>query len=175
MQFSGVKEWELKKLRAPPLGLFQFVVVKFFQMRGICEDCNLTAVAEVDWIHPKFSSMTCSFAEMAGRLMEEITCEAVGRILDTSSKTLWDLDQYRMGIMLNSLRLPHNLDVSYLCADEVHFRTEKIQNRKGLFAKRWRAEFVTNLVCPKEGKVLFNAVGRDSAALLTAMSVLSKG
>jgi transposase len=175
LRFSRVKEWELKQLKAPPLGVFQFVTIKFMQMRGECEDCQRTSVAEVDWIHPKFTSMTCGFAEIAGRLMEEMTCEAVGRIMECPSKTMWDLDQYRMEVMLQYMELPKGLDVSYLCADEVHFRTIKLQNRKGLFAKRSRPEFVTNLVCPKEGKVLFNAMGRDSTALLGALNILSKG
>lgn len=175
LQFSGVKEWELKKLKGPPMGVFQFVEVKFMQMRGFCEDCNQSSVARVDWIHPKFSSMTCGLAEVAGRLMEETTCEATGRILDCNSKTLWDLDQYRMAVMMQFLKLPTDIDVSYLCADEVHFRTTKVKNRKGLFAKRYSPEFVTNLVCPTEGKVLFNAMGRDSKALENAMMILSPG
>lgn len=175
LQFSAVKDWDLKILRAPPLGIYQHVTIKFMQLRGYCDDCDRTAVAVVDWIHPKFESMTCGFAEVAGRLMEEITCEAVGRILFSPSKTMWDLDQHRMGIMLQYLQLPPDLDVSYLCADEVHFRTIAIKNRMGLFAKRHRPEFVTNLVCPKAGKVLFNALGRDSSALTGALSILSKG
>lgn len=175
LQFDSVKEWDLKVLRAPPLGVFQHVTVKFLQMRGKCGDCDRTAVAKVDWIHPKFESMTCGFAEVAGRLMEEITCEAVGRILDSPSKTMWELDQHRMETMLQYMQLPADLDLSYLCADEVHFRTIAVKNRVGLFAKRSRPEFVTNLVCPKAGKVLFNAIGRDSAALRTATSILSNG
>ncbi|MBK7893297.1 MAG: hypothetical protein IPJ84_21310 [Bdellovibrionales bacterium] len=50
--------------------------------------------------------MTCGLAEVAGRLMEEITCEAVGRILDMGSKAMWDLDQYRMAVMMQHLRMP---------------------------------------------------------------------
>jgi transposase len=175
LQFDQLKEWELKKLKGPPMGIFQDVTITFMQMRGECLDCNCTAIARVDWIHPKFESMTCSFAEHAGRLMEEITCEAVSRILGSDSKLMWKLDQYRMEMMLQYMTLPSDLDVSYLCADEVHFRTIAVKNRVGLFAKRWRPEFVTNLVCPKAGKVLFNALGRDSKALTAAMSVLSKG
>ncbi len=175
LQFSSVKDWSLKKLKAPPMGIYQDVTIKFMQMRGFCEDCNRTAIARVDWIHPKFESLTCGFAEVAGRLMEEITCEAVGRILGSESKMMWDLDQYRMQVMLQFLKLPADLDVSYLCADEVHFRTVAVKNRKGLFAKRWRPEFVTNLVCPSAGKVLFNAMGRDSKALKSALCVLSTG
>lgn len=175
LQFATVKEWVLRELKAPPLGIYQDVTLKFWQMRGYCEDCNRTSVAKVDWIHPKFDSMTCSFAEVAGRLMEEITCEAVSRILISDSKTMWALDQHRMEVMLKSLKLPKDLDVSYLAADEVHFRTIAIKNRVGLFAKRWRPEFVTNLVAPLTGKVLFNSVGRDSAALKTALNVLSPG
>lgn len=175
LQFDRVKGWELKEIKAPPMGVFQKVIVKFKQLRGYCHECDRSAVARVDWIHPKFESMTCGFAEVAGRLMEEITCQAVGRILDSTSKIMWELDQYRMEVMLQYLKLPPDLDVSYLCADEVHFRTVDIENRKGLFAKRHRPEFVTNLVCPKEGKVLFNGMGRDAKALTTALSILSKG
>ncbi|MBK7891049.1 MAG: hypothetical protein IPJ84_14795 [Bdellovibrionales bacterium] len=76
--------------------------------------------------------MTCGLAEVAGRLMEEITCEAVGRILDMGSKAMWDLDQYRMAVMMQHLRMPDGLDVSYLAADEVHFRTIAVKNRVGL-------------------------------------------
>lgn len=175
LQFASVKEWALRVLKAPPIGIYQNVTLKFMQMRGFCQECNRTCVARVDWIHPRFESMTCSFAEVAGRLMEEITCEAVGRILHSDSKLMWALDQYRMEVMLQFLTLPKDLDVSYLAADEVHYHTVKIENRKGLFGKRWQPEFVTNLVAPLAGKVLFNAMGRDSAALKIALSVLSAG
>jgi hypothetical protein len=106
--------------------------------------------------------------------MEEITCEAVSRILDSDSKMMWQLDQHRMEVMLQHLELPSDLNLSYLCADEVHFRTVAVKNRVGLFAKRSRAEFVTNLVCPKAGKVLFNALGRDSEALRSASNILTE-
>lgn len=175
LQFSTVKEWSLRTLRAPPLGIYGHVTLKFMQMRGYCEDCARTSIARVDWIHPKIESLTCGFAELAGRLMEEITCEATSRILKTESKKMWELDQYRMTTMLQFLRLPEDLDVSYLAADEVHFRTFEVKNRKGLFAKRWQPEFVTNLVAPKAGKVLFNAMGRDSEALKRCLSILSPG
>jgi transposase len=175
LQFDRVKGWEHKEIKGPPLGLFQNVRIKLKQMRGVCEACDRTAIARVEWIHPKFESMTCSYAEVAGRLMEEITCEAVSRIMGSTSKMMWDLDQYRMQTMMQFLKLPHDLDVSFLCADEVHFRTVLNKIRKGLFAKRYTPEFVTNLVCPKAGKVLFNSLGRDSNALTTALSILSKG
>lgn len=175
LQFSSVKEWVLKKIKAPPLGVYQKVLIKFWHLRGYCDDCNRTSMANAQWIHPKFESMTCSYAEVAGRLMEEITCEAISRILHSDSKQMWELDQYRMEVMLQFLKLPKDIDVTYLCADEVHFRTIKIQNRKGLFAKRYQPKFVTNLVCPSQGKVLFNAAGRDSEALRSAMTVLSPG
>jgi transposase len=175
MQFDQVKEWQLRQLKGPPMGIYQSVTIKFMQMRGFCQICNRTSVAQVDWIHPKFDSMTCGYAEIAGRLMEEITCEAVSRIMRAESKTMWGLDQYRMRTMLQFMRLPADLDVSYLAADEVHFRTIALKNHKGLFAKRSRPEFVTNLVAPLAGKVLFNATGRDSTALKSALTVLSKG
>ncbi len=148
LQFGGVKEWVLKEIKAPPLGIYQNVTLKFWQLRGFCDDCKCTGIARVDWIHPRFESMTCGFAEIAGRLMEEITCEAVARILKTDSKLMWNLDQHRMNVMLQFLKLPDNLDISYLAADEVHYRTEEVKNRVGLFAKRHTPLFVTNLVAP---------------------------
>ncbi len=175
LQFYSVKEWVVKKLRSPPMGPFHSCVIKFWQMRGFCEDCKASSVAKVDWIHPKFQSMTCGFAETAGRLMEEITCEGVSRILSSDSKLMWSLDQHRMEVMLQFMKLPKNIDTSYLCADEVHFKTVPVKDRRGLFAKKWKPSFVTNLVSPSEGKVLFNGAGRDSAALRTAMTVLSPG
>lgn len=175
LQFSLVKEWILKEIKAPPLGIYQDVILKFWQLRGYCEDCQRSSIARVDWLHPKFESMTCGFAEVAGRLMEEITCQAVSRILKSDSKLMWNLDQYRMEVMLQFLSLPKDIDVSYLCADEVHFRSIKNKDRKGLFAKKYTPKFITNLVCPSEGKVLFNAMGRDSAALTAALNVLSPG
>ena len=175
LQFATTKEWALKRLKAPPMGIYQDVTLKFMQMRGFCEVCQCTSVAEADWIHPKFESMTCGFAEVAGRLMEEITCEAVGRILSSDSKLMWQLDQYRMLTMMQFLKLPEDLDISYAAADEVHFRTVRHTGRKGLFAKRTRAEFVTNLVAPKSGKILSNSIGRGSESLESALSVLTEG
>ncbi|MBK7890689.1 MAG: hypothetical protein IPJ84_07540 [Bdellovibrionales bacterium] len=75
---------------------------------------------------------------------EEITCEAVGRILDMGSKAMWDLDQYRMAVMMQHLRMPDGLDVSYLAADEVHFRTIAVKNRVGLFC-----ETLASRICHK--------------------------
>jgi transposase len=175
LQFSSVKEWVLKSIKAPPLGIYQKVIIQFWQLRGFCDSCHRTSMAKVEWIHPKFESMTCGYAEVAGRLMEEITCEAVGRILSSPSKMMWQLDQYRMETMQQFLRLPEDLDVSYLAADEVHYRTEEVKNRKGLFAKRHTPKFVTNLVAPLAGKVLFNAMGRDSKALEESLCILSQG
>jgi transposase len=175
LQFTGVHQWEFKKLKGPPMGIIGDVTIKVYQLRGYCDDCNTTGLSELSWLHPKFKSMTCGYAEVAGRLMEEITCEAVGRILGEHSKKMWDLDQWRMELMLTRLELPKNIDVTYLSADEVHFRTLRIEKRKGLWAKRWRPEFITNLVCYAEGKVLFNAMGRDSKALRDCLLVLSPG
>lgn len=117
--------------------------------------------------------MTCGFTEVAGRLMEEITCEAVSRILVTDSMTMWRVDQWRMELMAKRLVLPANMDVSFLAADEVHFRTIENKNRKGPFAKRYVPEFVTNLVSPKYGKVIANALGRDSVSLEECLLKLS--
>ena len=175
LQFDRVKEWDVRELRAPPFGIYAQVTVKFRQMRGWCEGCAKSAAARPDWIHPKFESMTCSLAEHAGRLMEEVTCEAAARLLCLPSKTAWAIDQNRMETMLQFMRLPSDLDVSELCADEVHFRTRAEKVRKGPFAKRGTPLFATNVIAPKAGKVLFNAMGRDELALRGALRVLSPG
>lgn len=176
LQFLKVKEWELKEnIKAPPMGVYQKVTITLFQLRGECEACKNTTMSGVAWLHPRFKSMTCGFAEVAGRLMEEITCEAVGRILDCNSKTLWDLDQWRMQLMLTKMKLPETLDVSFLSADEVHFKTIKVSDRKGLWAKRRSPKFITNLVCYEGGKVLFNAMDRSSESLKNCLKVLSPG
>lgn len=47
--------------------------------------------------------------------------------------------------------------------------------RISIFQKRWEPKFITNLVCPTEGKVLFNGPGRSASSLAIAMSVLSPG
>lgn len=56
LQFASVKEWSLREVKAPPLGVYQEVLLKFWQMRGYCEDCQCTAVARADWLHPKFGT-----------------------------------------------------------------------------------------------------------------------
>lgn len=163
--FDAVKDWKTKRLKAPPIGIYSDVEIIFHQLRGLCEDCGRTETAEAKWIHPEFHSMTCGFGEVAGRLMEETTCEAAARMLHTNSFTLWRYDQWRMKHMEKRLKLPENLDVSEMAADEVHFRTFDVKRRRGLFAKRRQPEFVTNLICVKEAKVISSALGRDSVAL----------
>src|ERR1700743_2487585 len=59
MQFDHVKEWQLRSLKAPAMGVYRNVTIKFMQMRGFCEPCDRSSVARVEWIHPKFESMTC--------------------------------------------------------------------------------------------------------------------
>lgn len=173
LQFDSIKGWQKKELRVPPVGIYANVKLILSQMRGICEVCDASEVAEAAWIHPVFKSMTCGFAEVAGRLMEETTCEAVSRILFMKSMTLWRVDQWRMKLMEKRLVLPANLDVSHLAADEVHHRTVVNRNRKGLFAKRHVPEFVTNLVATKAGKIIANAAGRDSVAIEECLLKLS--
>lgn len=173
LQFDSIKEWQKKEIKAPPMGVYTDVKILFYQMRGNCDTCNRSGVAGACWIHPEFKSMTCGFTEVAGRLMEEITCEAVSRILVTDSMTMWRVDQWRMELMAKRLVLPANMDVSFLAADEVHFRTIENKNRKGPFAKRYVPEFVTNLVSPKYGKVIANALGRDSVSLEECLLKLS--
>lgn len=166
-------DWYTKTITAPPLGVFQKVMVKLRCFRARCETCAKNRLALCSWIHPKHRSMSCGFAEIAGRLMEELTCRGVGRWFGKSTMQMLRLDQSRMKYMLQFLKIPE-AGWSSLSADEVHFRTVRLE-RKNSFSKRWQAEFITNLVCPEEGKVLFNAVGRSQRALEDCLAVLSPG
>lgn len=44
MQFDQVKEWQLRRLKGPPMGVYQEVTIKFMQMRGFCLPCGRTSV-----------------------------------------------------------------------------------------------------------------------------------
>jgi transposase len=175
MPLKRIHDYQDRLLQGPPVGVFPRVVIALSNPRGWCAKCRKNQRADVPFIHPEFPSVTCGFAETAGRLMEETTCEAAARLLHANSKKLWSLDQWRMQYMLERMRLPDDLDVGMLSADEVHFRTKRFKDRVGWTAKRWEAEFVTNLVCYKNSKILFNAMGRDSKALEDCISVLSAG
>jgi transposase len=175
-ELSGkLHDWQDRDLQLPPLGVFSKVTMKLFVPRSWCEGCHRNTQALVEWIHPKFESVTCGFGEVAGRLMEETTCEATGRLLHANSRKLWGIDQYRMQVMLERLRLPRALDVSFLSADEVHFRTKRFGKNRSLAQSRWEPLFITNLVSYKDAKVLFNAPGRGAEALDACFSVLSPG
>jgi transposase len=67
------------------------------------------------------------------------------------------------------MKLPENIDLTKMSADEVHFRTMP----KPDSMTKPDIKFVTNLVCFKEGKVLSNSPGRDSKALLDCLKVLT--
>lgn len=168
---EGIHDWQLRQLVGPPSGPFIKVHIHLKVPRGYCPEHG-ASLAYVPFIHPKFKSMTCGLVETAGRLMEEVSCAAAGRLLHQNAKKLWSCDQYRMKFLMTRFRLPEDLDLSYLSADEVHHRT--CRNRQGLVRKR-DIKFVTNLVSHKDGKVIFNAKGRDQAALEACLSVLSPG
>jgi transposase len=175
MRLGRLHDWQFRRIQGPALGMFSHVEIRLYFPRAYCENCKTNQMAYVPFLHPHIASMSCAFAEVAGRLMEETTCEAAARLLHANSRTLWELDQFRMQFMLERMKLPDSLDLSSLSADEVHFRTLRFENRKGLAAKRFEPLFVTNLVCYENSKVLFNSLGRGSQALTNCLSVLSKG
>lgn len=170
---GNLHDWYTKKVAAPPMGVFQKVTVKLKCFRAECQKCKKNVLALCTWIPPKHRSMTCGFAEISGRLMEELTCRGVGRWFGKSAMQMMRLDQSRMKYMLQFLKIP-DAGWSALCADEVHHRTVRLE-RKNFFSKRWQAVYITNLVCPEEGKVLFNSVGRSQKSLENCLNVLSDG
>ena len=168
---GAVHEWKNRVIRGPPVGAFTEVTIHLKQLRGRCYFCNdRIRSSRIEFVHPQFQNMNLALCEHAGRLMEEMTCQAVARILRLNPKTLWDLDQVRMRMMKPLLVLPEKLDVSLMSADEVHFRSL----RKANSVVRPEIKFITTLVCYKESKVLSTAIGRDGRALTTCLKVLSK-
>lgn len=167
---SYVHEWKIRKIRTAPIGAYQEVWLYLDQLRGVCHICeDRVRSAKIPFVHPQFQNLTLSLCEHAGRMMEEITCEAVARLLRLNSKTMWDLDQWRMKVMKPMLKVPEKINLSLMSADEVHFRTLP---KKDSVSKKV-IEFVTNLVCYKESKILSNAMGRDGKALKSCLDVLT--
>jgi len=174
LKLGRIKDWQSKKLQAPSLGIYTKVILKLKYPRAWCEACKKDCAAVVPWVHKKFPSVTCSFAEISGRLMEETTCRAAARLLRTNAKKMWLLDEYRMQRMLEKMKLPKDIDLSFLSADEVHFRTLPVQ-RKSLLSKKYEPVFVTNLVSHINSKVLFNSMGRGFESLENCFLGLSEG
>lgn len=170
-------QWCHRQIKVPPMGIFKNVLIALRYPRGHCPVCNKLRRAKVSGIHKEFNRHSCSFVEVAGRLMEDTTCAAASRQLHTDPKNIWNMDQWRMREMnkhLDSSKYTENLDLSKMSADEVHFRTESETKRDHPFAPRWATKFITNLVCTKEAKVIANAAGRDAMALANCLNVLSK-
>lgn len=168
----GIHSWQERTVRAAPLGIYRSVFIKLRYPRGFCESCNCVRTARVDWINKRCPSLSCGFSEVAGRWMEETTCEAVSRMFEHNSRSLWRLDQWRMRQMMFELKVPEDIDCQYLSADEVHCRNIKLE-RKTLWSKKTAQIYVTNLVSYKNRKVLWNAPGRDKASLDTCLKKLS--
>lgn len=171
----GVHRWRQRTLKGPPVGAFNTVKIYFFQLQAACDFCQRLRLAYAPYIHPRFKNITTAFAEVAGQMMEEMTCEAVSRLLNCNSKQLWKLDQWRMLKMRETekyKKLVEATNVSLMSADEVHMRTirpEKGRNNKQYWTKR----FVTNLVCYHHSKVIANASGRTSTSLKKCLNELT--
>ena len=170
-------QWYHRDIKAPPLGIFKDVTIHLKYPRGLCPVCNKIQRSFVAGIHNKFNGHSCSFVEVAGRLMEETTCAAASRTLNSDPKTLWQIDQWRMRQMNAQLKVQDftkDLDLSKMSADEVHFKTDTELKRDHPFAPRWTVKFITNLVCTKAAKVIANAAGRDAMALAACLKSLTK-
>ncbi len=103
---GNLHDWYLKKISGPPFGIYQHVVLKIKCFRAKCGRCSKNVLAHCTWIHPKHRSMSCGFAEVAGRLMEETTCRATARWFSKSPMQMLRLDQSRMKYMLQFLKIP---------------------------------------------------------------------
>ena len=58
--------WEYRELKAPPMGIFQKILVKLYYQRGACEKCMAIKTAKIPFVHSRFRGMTCGFIEVAG-------------------------------------------------------------------------------------------------------------
>jgi len=165
-----VREWKKRKIRGPSLGAFLYVEIILWQLRATCLMCmDQVRSAHVPFVHPQFQNLTLSLCELAGRWMEELPCAAVARFFDLNSKTMWDLDQYRMRAMKPLMTYPTGISFVKMSADEVHFRTlPKVDS-----STRPEIKFITNLVCYSESKVLANAPGRGKWSLLECLKALT--
>lgn len=171
---AQIHDWRDRTLRGPPLGAFKEVVVHVKIPRGTCLACDARRQACIVGVHPQFQNLTCAMAEMAGRLMEEITCEATARLLRLNPKTMWDLDQWRMRRMLKEHKVPADIDTRLMSADEVHFRTHWKKGRRRWGEQPWEAKFITNLVCYTSGKVVWNSPDRSEESLEACLLKLSE-
>ena len=172
---KNVKDYRVRKIKAPPLGAYKEVIVHYRRLRAVCDMCSgQLRMSPMKGVHPQFSNMTLAMAEVAGLLMEELTCEATSRYFRTNSKTMWDLDQWRMRHMKKFYKLPDDLNVSHMSADEVHFRTIENTQRTNPFSERWTTQYITSLVCSKVSKVIATSGGRDAMALANCLKTLSK-
>jgi transposase len=172
----GVKQWRRRTLKGIALGALTNVKIIYYQLQGGCGRCVKHRLSKAPFIHPRFKKLTTAFAENAGRLMEEITCEATARLVSYDSKPLWQLDQWRMRKM-KTLWKPSDqkLNLKLMSADEVHMRTVKPKEKKDRWKKdEWERKFITNLVCYNHSKVIANAAGRDTRSLRKCLLQLSE-
>jgi transposase len=169
---KGIHSWQSRQVKAAPLGIYQTVIIKLRYPRSYCEVCCAVRTSRTNWINKRVPSLSCGFSEVAGRWMEETTCEATSRIFKHNSRTLWRLDQWRMRQMLFELKLPDDIDCTYLSADEVHNRNIKI-DRPFIGSRKTEQVYVTNLVSYKDAKVLWNAPGRSKASLDECLNKLT--
>lgn len=173
--FWELHQWHSKTIRIPPIGISSKVFLHIKYPRGFCFICNKVKPPKLDFIHPEFGGLSCSFVETAGRLTEETTCAAAARIMNCDRKLIWKLDQWRMKYMKEELyKQPPDLDLSFMSADEVHFLTTRPKRRSSPFCPRYFVKYVTNLVCSKHSKILFNASGNDSRSLSECLKGLSE-
>lgn len=172
--FLGLHQWQKKYLRLPPFGISKSVHLQLSYPRGKCYFCEKVQASALNFVHPVFGGLTCSFVERAGRMMEEMTCAAVSRLLNIDRKLLWKIDQWRMDYLKQFHKIPDDLDLSKLSADEVHFITRRHQKKQSPFSPKYYVEYVTNLVCTNHSKVLSNAIGRSYSSLILCLNVLSE-
>jgi transposase len=157
------------------MGVYQKVDLVLRHPRGHCSLYLKIRPSKIPNTHPKFKNLSCGFAELAGRMMEDATCAATARWLRCSPSLMWKVDQWRMSYLKqNGYQIPSDIDVTELSADEVHFLTYKNFKRESPFSKRWTPEFITNLVCTRHSKVISNAPGRDTKALKHCLKSLTK-
>jgi transposase len=132
-----------------------------------CERCGKNTV-EDHWLWRARRQFTWRYECQISRLCEELTNVGVARLELLSDKTVYRIDYELLCLRMERQSLPQDIGPHY-SMDEIHFRTfrKKLDREKSV-------SFVTNLLCMKYRKVIFNAPGRVQASAQVCLLGLSE-
>ena len=131
-----------------------------------CDKCQ-KAVVEDHWLWRAKKRFTWRYESHISRMCEELTNVGVARLEGLDDKTVYRIDYELLCLRLERQRIPGDIGPHY-SMDEVHFRT--FRKKKD---KEKSVSFVTNLLCLRYRKIIFNAPGRVQASAEVCLQGLS--